>query len=265
MRRKSKLAIALAAAATAAASLFAFSKTKNFVKKFHVKNIGETPSPQPPSKAKLLIFGTLGIALMVTLAFVQQNMLKTSLFSTNQKASIVTAAKSWIGTPYSLGGCDKGGVDCSCFTRNVLSSAVGVNLPRTSREQATVGRFIAKSDLGVGDLVFFATGGGTRISHVGVVTKVSGGDVWMTHANSYNNSVLEDKITGVDYWEKTYVTAREITEFTKDIVSVPVVDTTAYAVGETADATGVPYTDPVTGNLVAEGYPASEPGFEYNS
>jgi len=146
--------------------------------------------------------------------------------SLNQKNAVVTSAKSRIGVTYQMGGTGPGGYDCSGLTSTVIKESLGISLPRTSRDQYSVGRDIPFANLGVGDLVFFATNGGTNISHVGIITDISGGDIKMTHANSYEGRVKEETIKSVAYWQKTYVGAREITEATKDLVAPATPDPT---------------------------------------
>ena len=41
----------------------------------------------------------------------------------------------WYGTPYSLGGTTKKGVDCSAFSQFLFASVYGLGIPRTAREQ----------------------------------------------------------------------------------------------------------------------------------
>ncbi len=72
-----------------------------------------------------------------------------------------------LGTPYRFGGDSEHGIDCSAFTRRVYRGQ-GVELPRTSREQARVSGAVAYGGLRPGDLVFFDTSINGVISHVGV-------------------------------------------------------------------------------------------------
>lgn len=89
--------------------------------------------------------------------------------TTNAPASasaqaVLNYAYKFIGTPYVWGGSTPRGFDCSGFTSYVFRN-FGINLPRVSRSQATVGRKVSYSDLQPGDLVFFGSG---SISHVGI-------------------------------------------------------------------------------------------------
>lgn len=83
-------------------------------------------------------------------------------------ASVVADAEQYLGVPYQWGGTSPStGFDCSGFVQHVYGD-LGVSLPRTSEEQATVGTPVASvADAEPGDLVFFepsADGPG----HVGI-------------------------------------------------------------------------------------------------
>ena len=84
------------------------------------------------------------------------------------RTELVSTVKRFIGVPYRWGGEDrKNGFDCSGLTM-VSYRLNGLNLPRNSRAQFRAGRFVAKKNLKKGDLVFFATKGGKRVTHVGM-------------------------------------------------------------------------------------------------
>ena len=69
---------------------------------------------------------------------------------------VVADAQKYLGVPYLWGGTDPTqGVDCSGLVQDVYSD-VGISLPRTSQEQATVGTPVASlTEAQPGDLVFF--------------------------------------------------------------------------------------------------------------
>jgi len=82
---------------------------------------------------------------------------------------IIAYAKTYIGVPYRFGSTDPSrGFDCSGFVTVVMRN-FGISLQRSSASMAaTNGTRVDRNALQPGDLVFFATGGGGRVSHVGI-------------------------------------------------------------------------------------------------
>lgn len=92
---------------------------------------------------------------------------------------LLASVNSYLGTPYRFGGDSAQGIDCSAFTRRVYRGQ-GVELPRTSREQARTSGAVDYNGLRTGDLVFFDTSINGVISHVGVYL----GNGTFAHASS---------------------------------------------------------------------------------
>lgn len=122
--------------------------------------------------------------------------------------SVISTAKSLIGTRYVWGGTSRGGFDCSGFTGYVMRQA-GVSLPRTAAEQATVGTYVSRGELKKGDLIFFNTRG-NRISHVGIYI----GNGNFIHASSGGGHVRIDALSKA-YYSSRYVTARRVGKFSE--------------------------------------------------
>lgn len=76
----------------------------------------------------------------------------------------------WYGVPYKYAGCQKSGVDCSCFTTILYEEVYNKKIARTAAEMFIACDKIEMKDAQIGDLVFFKIGGKT-ISHVGVLVK----------------------------------------------------------------------------------------------
>jgi cell wall-associated NlpC family hydrolase len=77
---------------------------------------------------------------------------------------IVNFAVKFVGNPYRWGGTSlTNGADCSGFTQSVFEK-YGIDLPRTSREQAASGRRVNLDELRPGDLIFYRRDG--SINHV---------------------------------------------------------------------------------------------------
>jgi cell wall-associated NlpC family hydrolase len=90
--------------------------------------------------------------------------------ATASESAVVAEAQKYIGVPYLWGGTDPSkGLDCSGFAQLVYGN-LGVDLPRTSSQQATAGRAVASiDDARPGDLVFFDySSSRAGIDHVGI-------------------------------------------------------------------------------------------------
>lgn len=75
------------------------------------------------------------------------------------REELIAFASQFIGNPYVWGGTSlTSGADCSGFVQSVYA-AFGVELPRTSREQARAGRKLSVEEAEPGDLIFYARGG----------------------------------------------------------------------------------------------------------
>lgn len=134
---------------------------------------------------------------------------KTKKVSTSSKSSsIVSEAKSYIGTRYRTGGTTKKGMDCSGLVYTTFNNN-GVKLYRTSYDMSKQGKPIKTNQIKKGDLVFFKTGKSSRnINHVGVVSKVSGGTVFFIHSSS-SKGVIESNLKTA-YWNKSFKFAKRI-------------------------------------------------------
>jgi cell wall-associated NlpC family hydrolase len=93
-------------------------------------------------------------------------------------AKVLTWAKKQKGKPYVYGAAGPNAFDCSGFVGYVYKKA-GVKLPRTTGSiYRSVRHKVAWKNLLVGDLVFFYGGR----SHMGLITKIVGKKIYMTHA-----------------------------------------------------------------------------------
>jgi len=108
-----------------------------------------------------------------------------------------------MNTPYLWGGTSTSGIDCSAFVQRVMKFALGIDVPRTSIMQSTVGEEINREDLQFGDMIFFNTRG-SRISHVGIYL----GEGVFAHSSS-SGGVKTSSLTE-DYYNSRYVTARRV-------------------------------------------------------
>lgn len=133
-----------------------------------------------------------------------------SLSSTNNKPSsnskldkLLSTVKSQVGKPYVYGAAGPNSFDCSGLTYYAYKKE-GIYLNRTSRDQAQNGKYVSKSNLKAGDLVFFNSGTNS-IRHVGIYV---GNDKFI-HSPSPGKSVKYESLS-TSYYVKGYVTARRI-------------------------------------------------------
>ena len=116
---------------------------------------------------------------------------------------VVDYAKKFLGLTYVYGGTNlNSGVDCSGFMYSVYKN-FGITLNRVSRDQINNGTRVDKSDLQAGDLVFFNTGGNSRISHVGMYM----GNGQYIHATNNSKNCVQISILNSSYSARTYVGA----------------------------------------------------------
>ncbi len=112
------------------------------------------------------------------------------------KRALYAQLREWRSVPNRIGGLSKSGVDCSGFAYLTFRSYFGIELPRSTRQQAGVGSEISRSGLQPGDLVFFKTGVVQR--HVGMYT---GGGKFI-HAST-SRGVMESRLDN-PYWTRNY-------------------------------------------------------------
>ena len=118
------------------------------------------------------------------------------------REELVSTAQRFLGVPYRWGGEDRGGFDCSGLTM-VSYRLNGLDLPRNSRAQFDAGRPVARQTLQRGDLVFFATQGGRRVTHVGMYI----GNDQFIHAPRAGQTVRVASLSN-SYFNRTFVGAR---------------------------------------------------------
>ena len=119
------------------------------------------------------------------------------------RREITRTAERFIGLPYKWGGeSTVSGFDCSGLTM-VVYQLNGLELPRTSVDQWAAGRPVDERDLSQGDLLFFATRGGNKVSHVGIYL---GGDTFL-HAPGRGNTIQVASLSS-DYYRSRYLGAR---------------------------------------------------------
>lgn len=110
----------------------------------------------------------------------------------------------WAGTPYVLGGQSRGGIDCSGFVQKTFIDRFNINLPRTTKDQASYGKLVRKEDIQTGDLIFFKTGRGPNGYHVGIYVK----EDKFLHAST-KGGVIYSSMNST-YWKKAFWQVRRV-------------------------------------------------------
>ena len=118
--------------------------------------------------------------------------------------NVLKRALALLGTPYRWGGTSTEGFDCSGLVGYVFRSALGIELPRVSREMATSGEKIDRNSLSAGDLVFFSRRG-RRVDHVGIYV----GNGNFVHAPRTGRDVTIPCLTE-GYWSRKFMQARRV-------------------------------------------------------
>lgn len=121
--------------------------------------------------------------------------------------SVVDTACTYLGVRYRYGGSTPKGFDCSGFTMYIYRG-FGFSLPHTATGQMNHGTAVERSELQMGDLVFFRDTRVTRkaASHVGIYI---GNDKFVHASSSSTGRVL---ISSLDeaYFARYYVGARRL-------------------------------------------------------
>lgn len=153
---------------------------------------------------KIMAVGLLTTIGFTSLGFGQAQQADAFYASTANK--VIAYADNYLGTPYKFGASTNTTryFDCSSFTHHVFEK-FGWDLPRTARAQAKVGRYVSKSNLKKGDLVFFKVPSrGNFIGHVGIYA----GNGKMIH--TFGEGGVKFSSINTSYWKKNYATARRI-------------------------------------------------------
>lgn len=157
--------------------------TANSTKKVYKKPIKKVESP------KKLVF--------------HQKKHKTSSLA----KKIINKAENYLGTPYRLGGMTHSGMDCSGLLFKVFEENQ-MTIARRSIDQAKEGREVSVSNVMVGDLLFFATSGGGRVSHSGIVYSLENEDIKFIHASTSKGVIISS--LNETYWQKSFLFARRM-------------------------------------------------------
>ncbi len=136
------------------------------------------------------------------------------------KQDIMNEVMELLGTPYLFGGNSDRAIDCSAFVRSIFQRTGNILLPRTAREQNTVGIKVSRKNLEFGDLVFFNTRRKVRVSHVGIYL----GDNLFVHASSRYGVTVSSLES--EYYSKRLLGGKRLTQ--KDVARLSMDNRKAY-------------------------------------
>jgi lipoprotein Spr len=111
----------------------------------------------------------------------------------------------WLGTPYKYAGNSKKGIDCSGFTKAVISEAFHLKLKGSSRDIYSNCQEVKQEELKEGDLVFFKINK-NQISHIGIYLQ----NGYFAHA-SVKRGVMINHLSE-DYYKKYFYTGGRISK-----------------------------------------------------
>ena len=120
---------------------------------------------------------------------------------------LIEKAAEHLGTRYRSGGTTSAGFDCSGLMFSTFKN-LDITLPRSSHEMARYGTKIDKSQAQKGDLIFFATFGGSRVSHVGMVTEVLDDEIRFIHSSTSSGVMYSS--TKERYYARTFVQVNRV-------------------------------------------------------
>jgi NlpC/P60 family/SPOR domain len=120
------------------------------------------------------------------------------------REELIKTAQKFIAVPYLWGGSSSdAGFDCSGLAMTVYQLN-GLDLPRSSKEQYEAGTPVERDSLLKGDLVFFATSGRDKVTHVGIYV----GKGRFIHAPGRGKNIRVDSLSR-SYYKKRYLGGRE--------------------------------------------------------
>ena len=83
-----------------------------------------------------------------------------------KEKAVIAEATKYLGLPYVWGGTTINGFDCSGLVQYVYKKAAGIEMPRVTWQQETVGKDVDFKELKTGDLLYFGERGATH--HVAI-------------------------------------------------------------------------------------------------
>ena len=120
-----------------------------------------------------------------------------------KKSKLYSFINDWYAVPYKFGGCQKSGVDCSCFTLNLYENVYGKKIPRTSTDLFNACEKIKLEKAKEGDFIFFKIKS-SSVSHVGIYLENN----QFVHASTSKGVVVNS--LSEDYYKKYFFSAGKL-------------------------------------------------------
>ena len=149
---------------------------------------------------KLISFVAIAVLATSCGVFKSQKKLKP-------RDGVVLYAKEYIGTPYSLGGNNTQGIDCSGLIHNAFKKQ-GVRVSRTVALLRKEGKRISIDRAKPGDIIFFKTSKKRKLTHAGIVVGRKRDVPLFIHASSSKGVIISSMNEG--YWNKAYAQTRRL-------------------------------------------------------
>ncbi|WP_286971096.1 C40 family peptidase [Flavobacterium sp. UBA4854] len=140
------------------------------------------------------------ISLLLAIAFTSCKSTSTAVSKSGTKSeskkenkalvnTLIEKATDNIGVRYKAGGTTKSGFDCSGLVYTTFESE-NIQLPRSSYDQAKIGKVIPLNDAKKGDLIFFKTNKSRQINHVGLITEVNSDEIKFVHSSTSKGVII---------------------------------------------------------------------------
>ncbi|CAC9973973.1 C40 family peptidase [Flavobacterium panici] len=159
---------------------------------------------------KILVFFLLSIVL-VSCKSTSTAVSKSETKKENRSIvkNLIETASDNIGVKYKAGGTTKSGFDCSGLVYTTFESE-NIKLPRSSFEQAKIGKVIPLNDAKKGDLIFFKTNKSKQINHVGLITEVNSDEIKFIHSSTSKGVIISS--TKEAYYKNSFEQVNRVIE-----------------------------------------------------
>lgn len=155
---------------------------------------------------RIVIFLLLAIAVTScksTSTAVSKNSTKSESKKENRALvnNLIEKATDNIGVRYKAGGTTKSGFDCSGLVYTTFESE-NIKLPRSSFDQAKIGKVVPLNDAKKGDLIFFKTNKSRQINHVGLITEANSDEIKFVHSSTSKGVIISS--TKEPYYKNSF-------------------------------------------------------------